>query len=127
MKIERMSNGTSEQNEQLSQGFCKHYTKVKIGSLACQACKYFVDSVCHSRKNQPEFKKFWVVAVNNYLCDASYSGKELKAKHQFPSFRQFHLIKSAKDLNYYTQRKEITNEEFVKQCLERVEETKINS
>jgi hypothetical protein len=64
-----------------------------------------------------KFKKFWVVSVNNYLCDASYSGKELREKHYFPSFRKFHFIKSVDDLKYFTQRQEITNEELVRQAL----------
>jgi len=63
------------------------------------------------------FKKFWVVEVNNYLCDASYSGKELKQKHQFPSFRKFHFIRSWDELKYFTERKEISNIDLVKQCI----------
>lgn len=64
-----------------------------------------------------KFKKFWVVSINNYLCDAAYDGKELKAKHPFPSFRQFHFIKSWDDLKYFTKRDEISNEELVKKAL----------
>lgn len=124
MNIEKLSNGTSEQNELLSQGFCKHYTKVKIGSLACQGCKFFVDSVCHSKKNEPEFKKFWVVSVNNYLCDAAYEKKTILERGLYPSFKKFKFIRSAEDLKYFTKRSEITNEELVKKCLERVESTK---
>lgn len=67
-------------------------------------------------KNQT-FKKFWVVSVNNYLCDASYNGKELKLKHSFPSFRKFTFIKSWDELKYFTKRDEITNEELVNNCL----------
>jgi hypothetical protein len=65
-----------------------------------------------------KFKKFWVVAINNYLCDASYNGKELKDRNPFPSFRKFHFIKSWDELKHFTSRKEITNEEFVKRTLE---------
>ena len=39
-----------------------------------------------------KFKKFWVKSVNNYLCDADYNGKELKARNPIPSFRKFHLL-----------------------------------
>jgi len=65
-----------------------------------------------------KFKPFWVVSVNNYLCDASYSGKELKAKHLTPSFRKFHFIRSMDELKYFTKRDEISNEELVKRCLQ---------
>lgn len=65
-----------------------------------------------------KFKKFWVVSVNNYLCDASYSGRELKEKHPFPSFRKFHFIRSMDELKYFTKREEMSNEETVKKCLE---------
>lgn len=68
-------------------------------------------------EEKEKFKKFWVVSVNNYLCDASYSGKELKEKHPFPSFRKFHFIKSWDDLKYFTKRSAITNEELVKRAL----------
>ena len=63
------------------------------------------------------FKKFWVVTVNNYICDAAYSGKELKEKHRFPSFRQFSFIKSWNDLNYFTVRKEISNRDLCERLL----------
>lgn len=66
---------------------------------------------------QEKFKKFWVVSVNNYLCDAAYSGKELKAKHLFPSFRKFHFIKSEDGLRHFNERDSISNEDLVKQCL----------
>lgn len=46
-----LSNGMSDQNSRLSQGFCNHYKDTKIGSLACQKCKFFKDSVCGSVKN----------------------------------------------------------------------------
>jgi ATP-dependent DNA ligase len=61
-----------------------------------------------------KFKKFWVVEVNNYICDAAYDGKTLKGKHRIPSFRKFHFIKEWGELEYFTKRKEITNEELVK-------------
>lgn len=64
-----------------------------------------------------KFRKFWVVSVNNYLCGASYNGKELKEKHFAPSFRKFYFIRSWDELNHFTKRKEITNEELVKQSL----------
>jgi hypothetical protein len=70
-----------------------------------------------SEKNMEKFKKFWVVEVNNYLCDASYDGKELKEKHRFPSFRRFRFIKSWDDLKYFTSRSGISNEEIVKRAL----------
>lgn len=65
-----------------------------------------------------KFKKFWVVSINNYLCDAAYNGKELKAKHLFPSFQQFNFIKNWDDLKYFTKRSEITNEDLVKRAFE---------
>ena len=68
------------------------------------------------------FKKFWVVSVNNYLCDAAYSGKELKAKHLFPSFRKFYFIRSWDELKHFTKRSEITNEELAKGALARTEQ-----
>ncbi len=64
-----------------------------------------------------KFKKFWVVSVNNWLCSASYSGKKLKERHPVPSFRKFTFIKSWDDLQYFTKRSEITNEELVKRAL----------
>lgn len=72
-----------------------------------------------------KFKKFWVVSINNCICDASYSVKELKEKHPFPSFRKFYFIKSWDDLIGFHKRKEITNEEIVRRCLAR--ETIISS
>jgi hypothetical protein len=71
-----------------------------------------------------KFKPYWVVSVNNYLCDASYSGKELKAKHLTPSFRQFHFIKNESELQYFYKRDEISNEDLVKQCLTPTTQTK---
>lgn len=65
-----------------------------------------------------KFRKFWVVEVNNYICDAAYSGKELKAKHSFPSFRKFWLIKSEEDLNGFSKREGVTNIELVKNLLQ---------
>lgn len=64
-----------------------------------------------------KFKKFWVVEVNNYLCDAAYDGKALKEKHPVPSFRKFHFIRSWDELKYFRKRSEITNEELVKRAL----------
>lgn len=60
-----------------------------------------------------KFKKFWVKSVNNYLCDADYNGKELKARNPIPSFRKFHYIRSWDDLNYFTKREEYSNFELV--------------
>lgn len=67
-------------------------------------------------KNE-NFKPFWVVSINNYLCDASFSGKNLKEKHKFPSFRKFYFIRNENGLNGFTERKEITNKDLVNQCL----------
>ena len=67
---------------------------------------------------EEKFKKFWVKSVNNYLCDADYNGKALKERNPFPSFRKFHFIRSWDELKYFTKRKEITNEELVKNCLQ---------
>ena len=65
-----------------------------------------------------DFKKFWVVSVNNYICDAAYSGKELKEKHKMASFRKFYFIKSWEDLKYFSKRESHTdNVELVKQML----------
>jgi len=64
-----------------------------------------------------KFKPFWVVHINNYICDASYSGKELKEKHLYPSFRKFTFIRSIDELKYFSKRNEISNEEIVNQCL----------
>lgn len=63
------------------------------------------------------FKKFWVVSVNNWICDASYNGKELKAKHPVPSFREFHFIKSLEDLRGFSLREGISNEDLCKSLL----------
>ena len=63
------------------------------------------------------FKKFWVVSVNNFICDAAYNGKELKAKHRYPSFREFHLIKNPEALRFFSPRTEISNEELCKKLL----------
>lgn len=64
-----------------------------------------------------KFKPFWVVEVNNWLCDASYNGKELKAKHPFPTFRKFHFIRSWNELDQFTIRDQITNRDLVDHCL----------
>ena len=64
-----------------------------------------------------KFKPFWVVSLNNYLCDAAYSGKELKAKHRFPSFRKFYFIRNQEDLIGFEERSEITNKDLIEQCL----------
>jgi hypothetical protein len=71
-----------------------------------------------------KFKPYWVVSVNNYICDASYSGKELKAKHPYPTFRKFDFIRVESDLKYFTRRDEISNEDLVKQCLTPTTQTK---
>lgn len=63
------------------------------------------------------FKKFWVVTVNNWICDASYSGKDLKAKHVVPSFRKFHFIKKMEDLRGLALHKDVSNEELCKKLL----------
>jgi len=64
-----------------------------------------------------KFKKFWVVSVNNYICDASYSGKELKEKHLFTSFSKFHFIKDENGLNGFSVRSEISNDDLVNKLL----------
>lgn len=64
-----------------------------------------------------KFKPYWVMSVNNYLCDASYSGKELKARNLFPSFRKFYFIKDKDGLNGFTAREEISNEKLVEKYL----------
>jgi len=66
-----------------------------------------------------DFKKFWVVSVNNYLCDASFNGKVLKEerRHLYPSFRKFRFIRSWDELKYYAERKEISNIDLVKKFL----------
>ncbi len=64
-----------------------------------------------------KFKPYWVVSVNNCICDAGYIGKELKAKHPFPSFRKFYFIRNEDDLIGFTERKEISNKELVASCL----------
>ena len=63
------------------------------------------------------FKNFWVVTVNNWICDASYNVKELKEKHHAPSFRKFHFIKSWNELNYFTPHKGITNRSLCEKAL----------
>lgn len=64
-----------------------------------------------------KFKPFWVKSVNNYLCDAAYSGKELKARSPIPSFRKYYFIKNWEDLTGFTPRKELTNKELVELLL----------
>lgn len=64
-----------------------------------------------------KFKNFWVKSVNNWTTDASYSGKELKERNPFPSFRRFHFIRSWDELNHFTPHDSISNEELVKQRL----------
>jgi hypothetical protein len=64
-----------------------------------------------------KFKKYWIVSVNNYLCDAAYNGKLLKEKHRLPSFRKFYYIKSEDDLIGFTERNNISNKQIVEQCL----------
>lgn len=70
-----------------------------------------------------KFRKFWVKTVNNYLCDAHYSGKVLKENNPFPPFRKFHFIRSWDDLKYFAKRDEISNEDLVKRCLSECEKT----
>ncbi len=60
-----------------------------------------------------KFKKFWVLEVNNYICDADYNGKVLKERNYAPSFRKFWFIKKPDDLIGFTKRDEITNKELV--------------
>lgn len=69
------------------------------------------------REPEPKFRKFWVKSVNNYICDAGYNGKELKAKSPTPSFRKYYFIKSWEDLKGFTTRKEISNIDLVKSLL----------
>lgn len=59
-----------------------------------------------------KFKPFWVKSVNNWLCDAGYNGKELKAKSPVPSFRKYYFIRSWEDLNGFTKRDGYTNKEL---------------
>jgi len=69
------------------------------------------------------FRKFWVVSVNGWLCDASYSGEKLKEKHPAPSFRKFWFIRSMDELagfNLHKDKvsgKELSNEELVAKWL----------
>lgn len=65
-----------------------------------------------------KFKKFWVMEINNWICDAAYNGKQLKEKHPVPSFRKFWFIKSAEDLKGFSKRNNITNENLVTKLLE---------
>ena len=60
-----------------------------------------------------KFKKFWVKSVNNWLCDADYSGSKLKARNPFPTFRKFYFIKSWDDLKYFTKHDGHENRELV--------------
>jgi len=64
-----------------------------------------------------KFKKFWVMSVNNWICDADYSGKELKARCKMPSFRKFYLIKSEEEIDGFTKREELTNREHINKLL----------
>jgi hypothetical protein len=64
-----------------------------------------------------KFKKFWVVSVNNCICDASYDGKGLKADHPIPSFRKFYFIKSWEDLIGFRVRDEISNRDLCESYL----------
>lgn len=63
------------------------------------------------------FKRFWIVSVNGWLCDAAYSGKFLKSKHLSPSFRSFKYIKEWEDIKYFTERKEISNRQLIEDSL----------
>lgn len=63
------------------------------------------------------FKKFWVMSVNNWICDASYNGKELKSAHPFPSFRKFYFIRTIEDLRGFSLRDGISNEDLCKKLL----------
>lgn len=65
------------------------------------------------------------MSVNNWICDASYSGKDLKARNPFPSFRRFRFIRNWDDLKYFTPHKEISNEDLVRQRLTQTTENKI--
>jgi len=60
-----------------------------------------------------KIKPFWVLSVNNFICDASYDGKELKTNRLVPSFRKYYFIRDIDHLRYFTKRKDITNEEIV--------------
>lgn len=64
-----------------------------------------------------KFKPFWIVTVNRYICGASYSGKELKAKHWVPTFREFHFIRDENDLDFFNKRGETTNKQLVSDML----------
>lgn len=64
-------------------------------------------------KQDKPFRKFWVMEVNNWICDADYSGKVLKERNPFPSFRKFWFIKCEDDLRGFTKREGKTNRELV--------------
>ena len=65
-----------------------------------------------------KFKPFWVISVNNWICDAAYSGRELKSRNPLPTFRRFSYIRSMDELKCFTKHDEISNEDLVKLRLE---------
>lgn len=66
---------------------------------------------------EKKIKPFWVMSVNNWICDADYNGKRLKEKHPVPSFRRFYFIRKMDKLKYFSTRDGITNEDLVNKCL----------
>lgn len=68
------------------------------------------------------FRKFWIMTVNGWICDADYSGKLLKNRCWMPTFRRFRFIRSWDELNFFNPRVEIGNREFVEQRLKYWEE-----
>ena len=62
--------------------------------------------------------KFWVMSVNNWICDADYSCKKLKERRPMPSFRKFYFIREWDELNHFTPHKEISNIDLVTKLLQ---------
>lgn len=76
-----------------------------------------IDSIHNPLKNEimeKKFKPFWICTVNGWIVGASYSGKELKAKHWGPSFRKFRFIRDYERISNYKPHPEITNIELVR-------------
>lgn len=71
---------------------------------------------------EEKFKKFWVKSVNNWITDASYNGKQLKADNPLPTFRKFYFIKSWEDVYWFSKRDGITNIEICKQLLSKAKQ-----
>lgn len=108
-----VENTTPEQDEFAG----KAATLLEAADIHFPYLKHIQDYAQEVKPAPEPFKKFWVVSVNNYLCDASYSGKALKERHFAPSFRKFYFIRSWDELKGFTKRKEISNEDLVKKAL----------